>query len=65
MVFQSEVRHVIAQAVNEVVLAIVVRAEQFLSLIDQAFIVIEDLWRRFQGGGAVGCNVHFTQRILS
>ena len=65
MVFQPEMRYVIAQAVNKVVLAIVVRAEQLLSLIDKALIVIEHLRRRFQCPGTIRRNVHLPQRILS
>ena len=64
VVFQSEVRHVIAQAEQEVVIAIVMRAEKFVGLFDQILVVVPDFLRRRESGGAVGGYVHLGEGIV-
>src|SRR6202140_4812344 len=64
VVLQAEVRDVIAQAEQEVVIAVMMRAEKLVRLFDQVLIVVPDLLRRGQRGGTVGSNVHFSQRIV-
>ena len=63
VMLQAEVRDVIAERVEEVVVAVVVRAEKFLRLIDQALVVVPGFLRGFEGGGAVGGDVHFGDGI--
>src|SRR5580658_6649997 len=61
---QTEVGDVIAECVEEVVVAVVVRAEKFLRLIDETFVVLPNFGRGVERGGAVGGDVHFGERIL-
>ena len=60
---EAEVGDVVAERVEEVVVAVVVRAEKFLRLIDQALVVVPGFGWRFEGGGAVGGDVHFGDGI--
>src|SRR2546423_10073125 len=64
MMLQAEVRHVIAQRVKKVIIAVVVGTEKFLRLIDQALVLVPHLLRGFERGGAVGGNIHFGEWIL-
>src|SRR5579885_904268 len=64
VMLESEVRDMIAKRVEEVIVAIVMRAKKFLSLIDEALVVVPDFLRGVEGSGAVGGNVHFGGRIL-
>ena len=61
---ESEVRHVIAQTEQEVVVAIVMRAKKFVGLFDQILVVVPDFLRRRKSGGAVGGNVHLGEGIV-
>ncbi len=60
---QAEVGDVIAERVEEVVVAVVVSAEKFLRLVDETLVVIPNFWWRVEGGGAVGGDVHFSDGI--
>ena len=64
VVLESEVRNVIAERIEKMIIAVVMRAEEFLRLVDEIFVVLPNLLRRFERGGAVGSNVHFSGRIL-
>src|SRR5258708_36442848 len=64
MVLQAEVSDMIAQAEQEVVVAIVMRAEEFVGLFDQVLVVVPDFLRSGKRGGAVGGNVHLGERIV-
>jgi len=65
MVLKATVRHVVAQSVEEVVIAKVMRAEEFLGLLRKIHVVIEHILRSFERFGGVSCNVHFLSGILS
>ena len=45
MVLEAEVRNVIAERVEKVVVAVVMRAEKFLGLLDEALVVVPDFLR--------------------
>ena len=62
---QSEVGHVIAQAVEKVIVAVVLRSEQRVGLCDQVLVVFPNLGGSVERGRAVGGNVHFHRRRLS
>ena len=64
VMLEAEVGDVIAERVEEVVVAVVMRAEKFLRLIDQILVVVPDFLRGFERGGAVGGDVHFGDGIL-
>ena len=64
VMLESEVGDVVAERVEEVIVAVVMRAEKFLRLIDQIFVVIPDFRRGIERGGAVGGDVHFGGGIL-
>ena len=64
VMLETEVRNVIAEGVEEVIVAVVMRAEKFLRLLDQILVVIPDFLRGIERGGAVGGDVHFGDRIL-
>jgi site-specific recombinase len=64
VMLQSEVRDVIAQAEQEMVIAIVMRAEKLVRLFDQILVVVPDFLRRGKGGGTVGGNVHLDERLV-
>ena len=64
VMLEAEVRDVIAQAEQEVVVAIVMRAEKLVRLIDQILVVVPDFLRRVESGGAVGGNIHLGERIV-
>ncbi len=57
-------RDVIAQAEQEVVVAIVMRAKKFVGLSDQILIVIPHFLRGRERGGAVSGNIHLGERIV-
>ena len=57
-------RNMIAERVEEMVVAIVMRAEKLLRLIDQTLVVIPNFLRSIERGGAVGGDVHLGRRIL-
>src|SRR5579863_5401634 len=61
---ESEVGDVIAERVEEVIIAVMMRAEKFLRLIDQTLIAIPDFWRDVERSGAVGRDIHFSGRIF-
>ena len=61
---EAEVGDVIAERVEEVIVAVVMRAEKFLRLVDEILVVIPDFLRGVERGGAVGGDVHFGDRIL-
>ena len=63
VVLEAEVGDVIAERVEEVVVAVVVRTEKFLRLIDQTLVMLPDFGWGFEGGGAVGGDVHFSDGI--
>ena len=62
---QPEVRHMIAQAIKEVVVAKMLRPEEFHCLIGQSFIVVEHVLGRSQITRAIGGNVHLLTRVLA
>ncbi len=62
--FQAEVGHVITQAEQEVVVAVVGRAKQQAGLLHQIAIALPHLQRRLEGARAVRCDVHLHGRIL-
>ena len=64
MVLKAEVGDVVAQAVEKVILAIVMSAEELLRLIHQLLVVVEEGRRRLQGRSAVGCDIHFRPGIV-
>ncbi len=64
VVLQAEVGDVIAERVEEVIVAVVMRAEKFLRLIDKTLVVVPNFLGSFERGGAVGGDVHFGGRIL-
>src|SRR5579859_6234970 len=64
VVLEAEVGDVIAERVEKMVVAVVMRAEQLLRLVDQAFVVIPCFLRSVERGGTVGGDVHFGGRIL-
>ena len=45
MMLEAEVRNVIAERVEKVIVAVVLRAEKLLGLLDQALVVIPDFLR--------------------
>ena len=48
VMLESEVRDVIAEGVEEVIVAVVMRAEKFLRLIDEALVVVPDFLRELR-----------------
>src|ERR1700735_4243007 len=64
MMLQAEMRHVIAQAQQEVVVAIVMGAEKLVGLFDQIFVMVPDFLRRIESGGAVGGDVDLGKRVI-
>ena len=62
VMLEAEVGDVIAQRVEEVIVAVVVGAEKLLRLVDQTLVVIPDFRGSVEGGGAVGGDVHFGGR---
>ena len=63
MVLEAEVRNVIAERIEEVIIAVVMCSEKLLSLLDEALVVVPDFRRRIEGGRAVGGDVHLSKRI--
>ena len=57
VMLESEVGHVIAERVEEMVVAVMLRAEKRSRLRDKILVVIPNLLRRLEGGGAVGGDV--------
>src|SRR6266568_1286708 len=62
---QSEVRDVVAQGEQKMIVAVVVRAEEFLGLLDQVLVVIPYLLGSVERGGTIGGDIQFRQRFLS
>ena len=46
---EAEVRNVIAERVEEVIVAVVMCAEKFLRLLDEALVVVPDFLRSVRG----------------
>src|SRR6267143_553793 len=65
VVFEAKMGDMIAQTEQKVIIAIVLRAEKFSGLLDQALVVIPDFLCRRKGSGAVGRNVHLYGWVLS
>ncbi len=61
---QPEVRHVVAQTVEKVIVAIVLRSKKRVRLRHQILIMLPNIGGRIERGGAVGCNVHLDWRCL-
>ena len=59
VVLEAEVGNVIAERVEEVIIAVVMCAEKLLRLLDETLVVVPDFLRRIEGGRAVGGDVHF------
>ena len=57
-------RDVIAECVEEVIVAVVMGAKKFLRLLDQILVVIPNFRGSFEPGGTVGGDVHFGERVL-
>ena len=64
VMLEAEVGDVIAERVEEVIVAVVVRAEEFLRLIDQILVVIPGFLRGVERCRAVGGDVHFGDGVL-
>src|SRR5580704_11310739 len=64
VVLESEVGDVIAEAVEEMVVAIVMRSEKLVGLFDQILVMVPDFLGRVEGGGAVGGCIHFDERVV-
>src|SRR5579859_7480835 len=60
---EAEVSDVIAERIEEVVIAIVMRAEKLLGLLDEALVMVPGFLRGVESGGAVGGDVHFGDRV--
>src|SRR6266567_7472332 len=65
MVLQAEMRNVIAQAEQEVVVTIMRGAEKSAGLLHQIAVFVPDLLRRLERGGAVSGDVHLHGRSLA
>src|SRR5215475_16219181 len=59
MVFETEVGDVIAESVQEVIMAVMGGAEESGGLFDRVFVVVPNFLRHIERGGAVGGNVEF------
>src|SRR5271170_4096385 len=64
VVFQTKVRNMITEAVEKMIVAEVPGPEKLKCLISEILIIVENSGGRFEGGGAVGGNVHFLVWIL-
>src|SRR5580704_19268198 len=64
MMFKAKMREVVAEAVNEMIVAEVTGSEEFECLIGERLVIAENIGGRVEGGGAVGGNIHFLVRIL-
>src|ERR1700722_1416271 len=64
VMLQAEVGDVIAQAEEEVVVAVVMSAEKLVGLFDEILVVIPNFLRGIESGGAVGGNIHLGERIV-
>ena len=64
VMLQSEMRDVIAQGQQEVVVGVVPRAKQNSRLLHQVPIMFPDFFRSIERGGAVGCKIEFRGRIF-
>src|SRR5947209_581552 len=64
MMLEAEVGDVIAQSVEEVIVAIVMRAEKLLRLLDETLVMVPDILRCVESGGAVGGDIHFSEGVL-
>src|SRR6266496_4770699 len=65
MMLQAEVRDVIAQAEQKVVVAVMRGTEQKPSLLHQVRIFVPHFLWRVECGGAIGSNVHFDRGSLA
>ena len=65
VMLQSEVSHVITQAEQKVIIAVVLRSKQRVGLRDQVLVMLPNLRRSIERGRTVGSNVHFRGRSLS
>ena len=63
VMLESEVGHVIAERVEEMVVLVMLRAEKRSRLRDKILVVIPNFLRRLEGGGAVGGDVKFRRRL--
>ena len=61
---QAKVRHVVAQAVQKMIVAVVLRSEKRARLRDQILVVLPDIGGRVERGGAVGGDIHLDWRRL-
>ena len=64
MMLETEVSDVVAQRVEKMIVAIVVRAKKFLRLIDETPVVVPNFLRSFESCSAIGGNVHLGNGIL-
>src|ERR1051326_4115416 len=64
VVLEAEVGDVVAERVEKMVVAVVVRAEQLLRLVNQGFVVVPRFLLSVKRGGAVGGDIHFGGRSL-
>src|SRR5579871_720134 len=60
---EAEVGDMIAERIEEVIVAVVMGAEKFLRLLDQVPIVIPDFGGCVEGCGAIGGDIHFGRWI--
>ena len=65
VMLEAKVRDVIAEAVEEMVVAEMLRAEELLGLVGEALVVIEEFGRGIERGGAVGGKIDFLGRIVA
>ena len=65
MMLKAAMRDVIAESVKEVVIAKVVRAEEYFGLHRKVLVVIQHTLRSVQRLGALGCDIHFLGGILT
>ena len=63
--FEAEMRHAIAQGEQEMIIAIVMRAEQRVLFLHQMREMADVLRRHFQGGGAVRRDVDDLRRLFA
>src|SRR5579863_4343797 len=64
VMLEAEVRDVIAQRVEEVIVTIMMRAKKLLRLVDEISVMIPNFLRSVERGGAVGGDIHFRGRVL-
>src|ERR1700675_89818 len=64
VMLQAEMGDVIAEAEQEVVVAVVMSAEKLVGLFDQILVVIPYFLRRVESSGGVGGNIHLSEGIV-